>query len=89
MTPAVYAHTSVPRVWHRIAALPCEILILLVRLYQLTLSPYLGGQCRFHPTCSRYAVMALEKHGAVVGTAKTMWRLARCHPFSKGGIDYP
>lgn len=78
-----------PRGTTGITALPRLILITCVRAYQAILSPYLGGQCRFHPTCSNYAIMSLEKDGALAGTLKTIWRLARCHPFSKGGVDYP
>jgi len=65
------------------------ILIAAVRLYQKILSPYLGGQCRFHPTCSEYAVTAILKDGPVKGTAKSLYRILRCNPFNRGGIDYP
>ena len=46
------------------------------------------GQCKFHPSCSQYAIDALRKHGLIVGSAKAVWRLLRCHPFSRGGVDY-
>lgn len=59
----------------------------LVRLYQLTLSGLLGGQCRFYPTCSQYAMDALAKYGFWRGTAKAMARVARCHPWHPGGYD--
>jgi putative membrane protein insertion efficiency factor len=59
----------------------------LIRLYQLTLSPYLGGQCRFHPTCSNYAMEALARHGFWRGLGKSLVRLAKCHPFHPGGYD--
>ena len=65
------------------------ILIAAVRLYQKILSPYLGGQCRFHPTCSEYAVTAIRKDGPVKGAAKSLYRILRCNPFNRGGIDYP
>lgn len=64
------------------------LLIGLIRLYQVTLSGWLGGQCRFSPTCSRYAEQAIRSHGAVRGTALAAWRLARCGPFTKGGVDH-
>jgi putative membrane protein insertion efficiency factor len=64
-----------------------RVLVALVRLYQLTLSPYLGNHCRFTPSCSRYAIEALQTHGAVIGTGYTIWRLLRCQPFCKGGAD--
>ncbi len=68
-------------------SLPGELLILLVRLYQATLSPLLGGQCRFQPTCSEYFIEAVNRHGALVGGCMGLWRLLRCHPFSRGGYD--
>ncbi len=62
-------------------------LILLVRAYQATLSPFLGGQCRYHPTCSHYSIQALKEYGAIRGTVLTVRRIARCHPFARGGYD--
>lgn len=62
-------------------------LILLVRAYQATLSPFLGGQCRYHPTCSHYSIQALKEYGAIRGTVLTLRRIARCHPFARGGYD--
>lgn len=64
-----------------------SLLIGLVKLYRLTLSPWLGTACRFEPTCSRYAIEALDKHGAARGSWLTVCRLARCHPFCAGGHD--
>jgi putative membrane protein insertion efficiency factor len=61
--------------------------ILAIRLYQVTLSPLLGGHCRFWPSCSRYAMEAYRVHGPVRGTWLTAWRLARCHPLGGGGYD--
>ena len=58
----------------------------LVRAYQLTLSPLLPAACRFEPSCSRYAIEALTRHGALRGSALTLKRLARCHPW--GGMGY-
>ena len=60
-----------------------------VRLYQRTLSPLLGGHCRFQPTCSRYALEALAGHGAVRGGWLTLRRLLRCHPLGGRGYDPP
>ena len=59
----------------------------LVRAYQLTLSPYIGRQCRFYPTCSHYADEAIAKHGAGAGSWLAARRLARCHPWHEGGVD--
>jgi putative membrane protein insertion efficiency factor len=61
----------------------------LIRLYQLTLSPYLGRSCRFYPTCSNYALEAIELHGVWRGSWLTLRRLGRCHPFHPGGFDPP
>lgn len=62
-------------------------LILLVKAYRLLLSPWLGGACRFEPTCSVYALGALERHGALAGSYLTAARILRCHPFCQGGCD--
>jgi putative membrane protein insertion efficiency factor len=64
-----------------------QILILLVRSYQVALSPLLPAACRYYPTCSAYAVEALERHGALRGTWLTVKRIARCHPLHAGGYD--
>jgi hypothetical protein len=59
----------------------------MIRGYQLSLRPFLGARCRFHPSCSEYALEALEQHGAARGTLLTLRRLARCNPFHAGGYD--
>lgn len=59
----------------------------LIRLYQRLLSPLLGPRCRFHPTCSAYALQALEQHGALRGALLAARRIARCHPLNEGGFD--
>lgn len=64
-----------------------KILIALIRLYQLTLSPVLGGACRFTPSCSAYAREAIEIHGAWHGAWLAARRLARCHPLGSSGYD--
>lgn len=71
----------------RVQDIPKRCALAVIRLYQLTLSPYVGGQCRFHPTCSRYAMEAIERHGLVRGCGLAAARLARCHPFHPGGVD--
>ena len=60
---------------------------LLVRGYRLFLSPVLGGRCKYHPTCSQYALDALDEYGALRGTALAAWRVVRCNPWSHGGVD--
>ncbi|MDH3642281.1 MAG: membrane protein insertion efficiency factor YidD [Gammaproteobacteria bacterium] len=66
---------------------PRRILQFAIRVYQWTLSPFIGNQCRFYPSCSHYAFEALEEHGAVRGTLLAARRLGRCHPFHPGGVD--
>ncbi|MDH5233982.1 MAG: membrane protein insertion efficiency factor YidD [Gemmatimonadota bacterium] len=63
------------------------LLVLFVRAYQAVLSPILPAACRYHPTCSNYAIEALEVHGARRGSWLAIKRIARCHPFRAGGFD--
>lgn len=62
-------------------------LIALIRLYRLTLGGWLGGQCRFYPSCSHYAEGAIRIHGAARGTLMAAWRVLRCGPFTGGGVE--
>jgi putative membrane protein insertion efficiency factor len=64
-----------------------RLLRALIRGYQLAISPLLGPRCRFHPTCSQYALTAIGRHGAARGSWLALRRVARCHPFHPGGID--
>lgn len=64
-----------------------KVLIILVKGYRLLLSPFIGRHCRFEPTCSCYAIDALERHGSLRGSWLTIRRILRCHPFSPGGYD--
>jgi len=66
-----------------------RLLIGLVGVYKATLSPLLGGQCRFVPTCSDYFVTAVRKYGPWRGALKGLYRILRCNPFCKGGYDEP
>ncbi|MEG0467941.1 MAG: membrane protein insertion efficiency factor YidD [Mucinivorans sp.] len=61
--------------------------IILVRFYQLFISPIFPSSCRFTPTCSQYALDALRKYGLVVGLAKSVWRILRCNPWGGHGDD--
>ena len=63
------------------------LLIKLVRGYQLLLSSWLGASCRFEPTCSTYAIQAMQRHGAAAGSYLAAARILRCHPFCQGGHD--
>jgi len=67
--------------------LPRRVLMSLVRGYQLVLSPWLQTGCRYEPTCSGYAMQALDRHGAAAGTYLAVARVLRCHPFCQGGPD--
>ena len=64
-----------------------HVAALLIRLYQWTVSPLLGPACRFHPSCSQYALEALLRFGVLRGGALALRRLARCHPWNPGGFD--
>ena len=64
-----------------------RLLIALIRFYKAAISPWLGANCRFTPTCSTYAIDAIEKYGAFKGTGMAAWRILRCNPFCKGGYD--
>ena len=66
---------------------PARLLALPVRAYRLVLSPWVGLHCRYQPTCSAYALEALERHGALRGAWLTLRRIARCHPFGRSGHD--
>jgi putative membrane protein insertion efficiency factor len=71
------------------AGAPARLAIVaLVKLYRVTLSGWLGGQCRFYPSCSHYAEEAVRAHGAIKGSALAVWRIARCGPFTAGGVDH-
>ncbi|MFA5855508.1 MAG: membrane protein insertion efficiency factor YidD [Candidatus Gracilibacteria bacterium] len=82
---------------HYISAFTVLPFQLLIRLYQITISPdhsllrhlFPGGFCRFTPSCSSYAHTALGKYGLIRGSLKAVWRILRCNPWSKGGIDLP
>jgi putative membrane protein insertion efficiency factor len=64
-----------------------KLLVVLVRGYQLAISPLIGMHCRFSPSCSSYAIEAIERHGALRGGWLALRRIARCHPFAPGGFD--
>lgn len=66
---------------------PVRALLGLVRAYRFTLKPWLGNACRFEPSCSAYALQALERHGAAAGSSLVAARLLRCHPWCAGGCD--
>ncbi|NLK94937.1 MAG: membrane protein insertion efficiency factor YidD [Clostridiales bacterium] len=64
-----------------------HILISLIRFYRKSISPMTPPSCKYIPTCSQYALEAIEKYGAIKGGVMSIWRIIRCNPFSKGGFD--
>jgi putative membrane protein insertion efficiency factor len=66
-----------------------SLLIAPIRLYQRVMSPLLGPRCKYHPSCSEYAVQAIRSYGVPRGLVLAGWRLLRCNPWSHGGFDYP
>jgi putative membrane protein insertion efficiency factor len=77
------------RTWQMLHDLPSKLLIAFVRLYQITLSPWIGRSCRYQPTCSNYMIEAVEKYGFWKGAWRGTCRIARCHPLHAGGYDPP
>lgn len=67
--------------------MPRRLVVAALRLYQLVVSPLYGPTCRFYPSCSQYALTAVERHGVVRGAALAGWRLLRCNPWNAGGVD--
>jgi putative membrane protein insertion efficiency factor len=67
---------------------PRKTIISLLHFYRIAISPYLGSHCRFHPSCSQYALSAVERYGVKKGLMLTIKRLSCCHPFHPGGIDF-
>jgi hypothetical protein len=89
LTPSALTPLAAARRAAWIAGAPARgILLFLVKAYRATLSGWLGSQCRFYPSCSRYAEDALRTHGAIRGSALAAWRIARCGPFTAGGVDH-
>lgn len=73
---------------NKIRAIIKRAMIFLIRTYQLTLSPrFSHGACRYTPTCSQYAIEAIQVHGIIKGSMLAVWRIMRCNPFCKGGYD--
>ena len=72
----------------RAGAMPIQLMLKAsIRLYQLFISPFLANRCRFYPSCSQYAIKALDQHGVIKGTMLTLRRLLKCHPLHPGGVD--
>ncbi len=83
--------------WKTISHFPRNLVLLLILLYQKTISPdhglfkakYPFGFCRFTPTCSEYGFQVIQKRGLLIGVPLSVWRIIRCNPWSKGGYDQP
>ncbi len=71
----------------KLSQLPARGAMALIRFYKRQISPSLGQNCKYDPSCSTYALTAIERHGLVKGSILATWRLLRCNPFSKGGYD--
>ena len=65
------------------------LVIAFLKLWRTFISPLYPPSCRYYPTCSEYAILSVQKHGAFRGTLKALWRVLRCNPWSKGGVDLP
>ena len=87
MTTARGESGAVVRVLRALVRVPRRLLVLLIRGYQRFLSPLTPPTCRFYPSCSAYAVIALERHGVIRGTRLAVWRILRCNPWNPGGVD--
>jgi len=70
-----------------VALLPRNACVVVLRAYRAVISPLYGNVCRYHPSCSRYALEAIQQYGVVRGSAMGAWRIARCNPWAAGGID--
>jgi len=66
-----------------------KIIFKIIKFYQKFISPVLGYHCRFYPTCSGYMLGAIKKYGLLKGSHRGLWRIMRCHPLNKGGVDLP
>ena len=80
---------SAPDDLTRPLSLAARALLALIHVYRLLLGPWLGGRCRFIPSCSEYGLLAVRKYGAWKGGWKTLGRILRCQPFCHGGVDFP
>ncbi len=80
--------TRARSLWRTLGAPPRWLLITAIAVYRATAAGWLGGQCRFYPSCSHYAEDAIRTHGAAKGSALAAWRIIRCNPFGAGGVDH-
>ncbi|MFV2065970.1 MAG: membrane protein insertion efficiency factor YidD [Pirellulales bacterium] len=77
------------RLWVALRKMPGSIVVRAVRFYQAAISPMVGPNCRFQPTCSEYLIQSVTRYGVIIGVARGVWRICRCHPLNRGGYDPP
>lgn len=77
----------VARSWRFVRRVPLLVLVGLIRGYQSVISPMTGPTCKYYPSCSQYALVAIRRHGVLRGGRLAVWRLLRCNPWSRGGVD--
>ncbi|MHA7134495.1 membrane protein insertion efficiency factor YidD [Oerskovia turbata] len=75
------------RAWRAVRRIPLIVLVGLIRIYQRLISPMTGPTCKYYPSCSQYALVAVQRHGVLRGVRLAVWRLLRCNPWSRGGVD--
>jgi len=78
---------TIRSVFRGIVRAPARLLLLLLKGYQQFISPMTPPTCKFYPSCSQYAVIAVQRHGAIRGTGLAVWRVLRCNPWNLGGVD--
>jgi hypothetical protein len=87
--PPIHVSPSTHKLVHRLQAVGIWFCTFLIRFYQAFVRPHLIGGCKYHPTCSEYALAVLHSQGLLRGLWLTIKRVARCHPFARGGYDPP
>jgi putative membrane protein insertion efficiency factor len=88
LTPAPVRHqASIVGALTFVLLLPRNLCVLILRGYRAAISPLYGDVCRYYPSCSSYTLGAIQQHGAIKGVGLGAWRIARCHPWAKGGVD--
>jgi hypothetical protein len=87
MNRSIRIRLALARLAWTLALLPRNACVVVLRAYRAVISPLYGNVCRYHPSCSRYALEAIQQYGVVGGSAMGAWRIARCNPWAAGGID--
>ena len=87
MTSAPAPTVSLRRALTFVMLVPRNVCVVILRAYRAVISPLYGDVCRYYPSCSAYALGAIQQHGVIKGVGLGAWRIARCHPWAKGGVD--